>query len=87
MSESANEGAYAPISRDLEEVGAAIVDAGIKVHKTLGPGLLESVYEQCLAYELEERGYSVRRQVPLRSFTARSSWMAHTASMWSWTMP
>jgi len=42
-----------------------VVDAGIKVHSALGPGLLESVYEQCLAYELAQRGLSVRRQVPL----------------------
>jgi GxxExxY protein len=65
MTEGVKEGAYAPISRELEEIGASIVDAGMKVHKTLGPGLLESVYEQCLAYELEERGHSVRRQVQL----------------------
>ncbi|NOT41301.1 MAG: GxxExxY protein [Alphaproteobacteria bacterium] len=37
----------------------------MKVHKALGPGLLESAYEQCLAYELQERGMSVRRQIPL----------------------
>jgi GxxExxY protein len=42
-----------------------VVDAGMKVHKTLGPGLLESTYEQCLAYELSERGLTVRRQIPL----------------------
>jgi GxxExxY protein len=65
MTEGVKEAAYAPISRELEEIGASIVDAGMKVHKTLGPGLLESVYEQCLAYELEERGHSVHRQVQL----------------------
>jgi GxxExxY protein len=44
------------------------VDAGLKVHRTLGPGLLESVYEHCLAYELEARGVSVKRQpiLPIR---------------------
>ncbi|HZC17293.1 MAG TPA: GxxExxY protein, partial [Caulobacteraceae bacterium] len=41
------------------------VDAGLKVHKALGPGLLESAYEHCLAYELVTRGISLRRQVAL----------------------
>ena len=41
------------------------MDAGIKVHRALGPGLLESVYEHCLAYELGLRGVAVRRQVIL----------------------
>ena len=41
----------------------AIVDAAVLVHRTLGPGLLESVYEQCLACELELRGLPVLRQV------------------------
>lgn len=53
------------MSQELEDVAATIVDAGLKVHKALGPGLLESVYEQCLAYELTERGCAVRRQVPV----------------------
>lgn len=65
MTETTKDSAHAPISRELEEIGASIVDAGMKVHKALGPGLLESIYEQCLAYELGERGHSVRRQVPL----------------------
>ena len=39
-----------------------IVDAGLKVHKTLGPGLLESAYEHCLAYELQTRGLKLQRQ-------------------------
>jgi GxxExxY protein len=59
------DGARAPIPDSIEEVGASVVDAGMKVHKALGPGLLESAYEQCLAYELTERGLSVRRQIPL----------------------
>jgi len=44
---------------------AEIVDAGLKVHRALGPGLLESVYEHCLAYELERRGIAARTQVAL----------------------
>ena len=39
-----------------------IVDAAYRVHKTLGPGLLESVYEAALAYELEKRGMRITRQ-------------------------
>src|SRR5882762_7980780 len=44
-------------------VSGMIVDAAVLVHRTLGPGLLESVYEQCLAYELETRGLAIARQV------------------------
>jgi GxxExxY protein len=43
----------------------AIIDSGLKVHRTLGPGLLESAYEHCLAHELQNRGFSVQRQVIL----------------------
>lgn len=50
---------------DLEPIGAAIVDAAIKVHSTLGPGLLESVYEACLCHELASRGLALERQVHL----------------------
>src|SRR5688500_15828823 len=47
------------------EIATVVVDAAYKVFRTLGPGLLESVYEVVLAYELERRGLSVQRQVPL----------------------
>jgi GxxExxY protein len=47
------------------EIGAVIVDAAVAVHRELGPGLLESVYEVILAYELTQRGLSVTRQVPI----------------------
>lgn len=50
---------------DTEAVAAAAVDSAIKVHRALGPGLLESVYETCLCYELSKRGISVRRQVSM----------------------
>ncbi len=40
-----------------------IVDAAYQVHRQLGPGLLEKIYESCLAYELSERGLDVQRQV------------------------
>lgn len=49
--------------RDIEEIAKEIVDAAVKVHKELGPGLLESAYQACLAYELEERGIKVACEV------------------------
>jgi GxxExxY protein len=47
------------------EIGTIIVDAAVEVHRVLGPGLLESVYEAALAYELLMRGLRVERQVPV----------------------
>jgi len=49
----------------LEDVGREIVDSAIRVHSALGPGLLESAYEACLAFELTSRGLRVERQVPM----------------------
>lgn len=49
----------------LEPVAAQIIDSSFRVHSVLGPGLLESVYETCLAHELNSRGYTVTRQVPM----------------------
>ena len=42
-----------------------IIGAAIEVHKALGPGLLEAIYEECLCVELTDRGLAVRRQVPI----------------------
>jgi GxxExxY protein len=50
---------------ELEGFARTIVDSGLKVHRALGPGLLESAYEHCLAHELSQRGVALRRQVPL----------------------
>lgn len=47
------------------ELGKVIVDAALAVHRELGPGLLESVYEGALAHELRMRGLDVRTQVPV----------------------
>ncbi|WP_339880717.1 GxxExxY protein [uncultured Algoriphagus sp.] len=47
------------------EISSIIIGAAIDVHKHLGPGLLESSYEICLAYELNQRGLEVRTQVAL----------------------
>ena len=47
------------------EIATVVLDAAFKIHTNLGPGLLESVYEAVLAYELTKRGVVVRRQVPI----------------------
>lgn len=46
-----------------DEIGKTLVDSAIRVHKALGPGLLESAYEICLLHVLKERGLNVRGQV------------------------
>jgi GxxExxY protein len=52
-------------AEELNAITATIIGSAIAVHRQLGPGLLESVYETCLAYELSEAGLSVQRQVHL----------------------
>jgi len=49
----------------IEETAKTIVDAAIKVHRALGPGLLESAYQACLAYELRKRGLRVECELVL----------------------
>jgi GxxExxY protein len=48
---------------DIEAIAADIVDSAIKVHKALGPGLLESAYQQCIAHELRKRGRNIKTEV------------------------
>ena len=48
---------------EIDAVLRSIVDCSLRVHKALGPGLLEKVYEACLCHELENAGYLVERQV------------------------
>ena len=50
---------------DIETVATQIVDAAIKVHRELGPGLLESAYQACMAYELRKRGLTVDCEILL----------------------
>ena len=50
---------------EMNKITGIVVDAAMDVHSALGPGLLESVYEQCLAHELELRGLKVERQVAI----------------------
>ena len=52
-----------PIPDETNRVCAAVVDSALRVHRALGPGLLEGVYEECLAFELRSRGLDVARQV------------------------
>ena len=54
-----------PIPKETDKLASKIVDAVFAVHTTLGPGLLESVYEVCLLHELQKRGLQVERQVSL----------------------
>lgn len=46
-------------------IGRLVLDAAFAVHKNLGPGLLESIYEECFCHELRKRGLNFRRQVKL----------------------
>jgi GxxExxY protein len=52
-----------PLPPEDERIARLIVDSAYTVHKTLGAGLLESVYEACLCHELEKRGLAYKRQV------------------------
>ncbi len=56
---------FEPISSELEETGRKIVHAAYLVHKELGPGLLEKVYEICFCHELSKMGLSVDRQIDI----------------------
>jgi GxxExxY protein len=49
----------------MKEITQKIIGAAIEVHKSIGPGLLESAYEECLAHEMRIRGLNFQRQVPL----------------------
>lgn len=50
---------------EINQVSGLVIDAAMKVHSALGPGLLESAYEACLIYELGKRGMKVESQMPL----------------------
>ena len=55
--------APSPSRIEIEVIGRHIIDGSMKVHSGLGPGLLESAYQPCLAHELRSRGLSVQSQV------------------------
>ncbi len=54
-----------PDTDKLDSITRRIIGAAIEVHRTLGPGLLESAYQACLAFELRQLGYKVEEQKPL----------------------
>lgn len=56
---------FESIPERTELIGAAVIDAALAVHKSLGPGLLESVYEACLIHELAQRQIVVQSQLAL----------------------
>ena len=49
---------------EMDQIAKQIVDAAYRVHSKMGPGLLESAYEACMAHELTKRGFKVERQKP-----------------------
>lgn len=53
------------IDMQINEITQRIIGCAIEVHKNLGPGLLESAYEECLAYDLSMTGLSIKRQQPV----------------------
>lgn len=54
-----------PESGDLNRITGAVVDAALRVHTSLGPGLLESAYRECLAHELTSRGHHIVQEFPV----------------------
>ena len=56
---------HAPISEREDQIAKTIVNSAFTVHRALGPGLLESIYEVCFCHELTKQGLSIRRQVTL----------------------
>lgn len=56
---------FEPLPPDIEHLAKIVIDAAYKVHTSLGPGLLESVYETCLAHELRKRGIAIETQVTI----------------------
>jgi GxxExxY protein len=56
---------FEPIDARTEQLATAVMDAAFEVHRNLGPGLLESVYESCLAYELSKRRVPFQAQLSL----------------------
>ncbi len=54
---------HQPLSQNEERIGKCIVEAALTVHRALGPGLLEHIYETCFCHELKKRGLSFQRQM------------------------
>jgi GxxExxY protein len=56
-------GIHLPLPKETERIGRLIVNAAYEVHKELGPGLLEKIYETCFCYELKKLGLDYQRQI------------------------
>lgn len=56
---------YDPVSSDVEALAKKVLDAAFRVHRALGPGLLESVYERCICHELKKSGIEFVSQAAL----------------------
>ena len=56
---------HEPIPKETELIASQVVEAAFRVHRSLGPGLLESVYETCLCHELQTMGVDYKQQVAL----------------------
>ncbi|MDP3149939.1 MAG: GxxExxY protein [Ignavibacteria bacterium] len=56
---------FEPLTENENRIGKLIVEAAFEVHKNLGPGLLEKVYEVCFVHELQKRGLNVKRQIDI----------------------
>jgi len=54
------------MEQEIEKLATIIVNSSFNVHKTLGPGLLEKVYEACLIHELKKAGLNIKSQVPVQ---------------------
>ncbi len=54
---------YEEPDKETDRIASLIVDSSLKVHRALGPGLLETVYEACLSHELRSRGLKVENQI------------------------
>jgi GxxExxY protein len=63
MIDSTSNKNFDPISEEEERIGKAVINAAFHVHSTLGPGLLEKVYEVCFCHVLISNGFSIQRQV------------------------
>ncbi|MDI6731812.1 MAG: GxxExxY protein [Candidatus Margulisbacteria bacterium] len=60
-----NRANYQILSEEEERIGKAVVHTAYNIHKNLGPGLLESVYELCFCHELTKSGLSIKKQQPV----------------------
>ncbi|MFI5221116.1 MAG: GxxExxY protein [Bacteroidia bacterium] len=65
MSELKDEKNFAPPNDAEERIGKAVVNAAFHIHASLGPGLLEKVYEICFCHVLQKQGFDVKRQIPI----------------------